>query len=83
VIMFIYGHMISLCQSWIEGDAPLADEVQCIVLVLVASFPGLHCFRLHEKCREPGIFPHVCDVKGRTVLIEHGHTGAHAEQQEE
>jgi len=36
--------------------------------VLVASFPGLCCFQLHEK--------RACDIRGRKVLIEHGHTGA-------
>jgi len=31
---------------------------------------------LHEERRRPGIFSHVCDIKGRKDLIEHGRTGA-------
>ena len=44
----------------------------------LASYPGLRCFGLHKEHRGPGIFSHVCDVKGRKVvdLIERGHTGA-------
>ena len=34
----------------------------------LASFPGLYCFRLHEERRGPGIFSHVCDVKGRRAV---------------
>ena len=68
--MCIYSHLLHdiVMSELIEGDAPSADEVRCIVLVLVASFPGLHCFRLHEKFRGPGIFSHVCDVKGRKLV---------------
>ena len=46
------------------------------MLVMLASFPGPHCFCLHKERRGPGIFPHVCGVKGRKDLIECGHTGA-------
>ena len=46
----------------------------------LASFPGLCHFQLHKECGGPGIFPHVCDVKGRKVvakdLIDRWHSGA-------
>jgi len=34
-------------------------------LQYVASFPGSVPFWLHKERRGPGMFPHVCDVKGR------------------
>ena len=42
----------------------------------VASFPGPHCFHVHEERRGPGIFSHMCYVKSRKDLIECGRTGA-------
>ena len=49
---------------------------------LLVSFPGPRAAFGCTKEREgPGMFPHVCDVKGRKDLIECGRSGS--EQQEE
>ena len=35
--------------------------------LVIASFLGLHHFPLHEERGQPGIFPHMCDVKSKKV----------------
>jgi len=49
---------------------------------MVALFPGLHLFRLHEEHGGPGILSYVCDVKGRKV-VERKWVHWGSEQQEE
>jgi len=34
----------------------------------LALFPGPHRFWLHKEHGGPGIFSHVCDIKGRKVV---------------
>jgi len=49
------------------------------ILYSLASFPGPRCFRLHEERGGPGIFSHVCNIKGRKDVWAHWGS----EQQEE
>ena len=45
--------------------------------MFVASFQGPHAtFGRTKERGGPGMFPHVCDIKGRKDLIERGRTGA-------
>ena len=46
-------------------------------IMTIASFPGPRAvFSCMKECGGSGILHHVCDVKGRKDLIEHGRTGA-------
>ena len=63
------SHWYQWCQKYstmfFKGDT----------LYSLALFPGPRCFRLHEERGGPGIFSHMCNIKGRKDLIECGHTG--------
>jgi len=52
-------------------DSPgglLLGETTYSMTVVIASFQVLHHFPLHEEFGQPGIFPHMCDVKGKMVV---------------
>jgi len=36
--------------------------------IVLALLPVPHRFQLHEERGEPGIFSHMCDIKGRKVV---------------
>ena len=44
------------------------EQLKALFPCSLASYPGLHHYRLHEKCGEPCNFSHVCDVKCRNVV---------------
>jgi len=52
------------CYMYLGPHLASMGSFSCVI----ASFPGLCCFWLHKERGGPGIFSHVCDVKGRKVV---------------
>jgi len=61
----MHQHHCSIRVSYLHVG--ILCQCVCLACQLLALFPGPHHFQLHEERQGPGIFCHVCDVKGRNV----------------